>query len=454
MITLLDHAIILTVDATRQILLDGAIAFDDTGAIVALGTSDEVHRQVADAKVVDCRDRLITPGYVDAHVHLGEHVAKGLVPDDAAPDEWLPDWLLPMYAALEPDDERVAAEVAIAEMLLTGTTTFCEAGTLLEWRPVADAVVNSGIRGQLGRWTWDLPALPARMAHPDTPSALDSAAELVDGVAGLDHMRLSAAVIVLGLGTASDELLRGAKELAGDRNVPAAMMWASVAREHGGSRVSAAHLEKLGWLDPDTKLTHAVYLEDDDEERLVAAGISIAHCPSAALRHVKGLPRHGRIPELLDAGVAVGLGGDSANGSNHVDMHKLMYLAATIFKDHRMDQTVMPPETALEMGTRHGAECLGMLDQIGSLEVGKRADLVVYDLAEPEWRPLLHPLQNLVLGASDRSIAQVWVDGRKVVENGQVLTFDVGATLDEVDRRSADLLSRIGLSAPWAWPFR
>ncbi len=433
-------------------LVDGSVAFDDDGTILAVGSAHEV--AVEGARRVDLSGRVVAPGYVDAHVHLGEHLMRGLVPDGAGPTEWLPDWLLPAYAALTPADERLAAELAIAEMLLTGTTAFAEAGTLLDWEPAADAVEALGIRAQLGRWTWDLARNAPRLPPPSTHEALVANADLIDGVRSRDCDRLSSAVVLLGLGTASDDLLREAKVLADDRGVGTAMMWASVAPKHGGHRLPADRLEELGWLDDRTKLTHAVYLEPGDVGLLAERDVRIAHCPTAALRHAKGIARHGRIPELLAAGVRVGLGGDSANGSNHFDMHKLMGLTATLWKDYRMDTAMVPPETALEMATRDGAACLWLDGEIGSLEVGKQADLVVYSTEHPEWRPLLHPVQNLVLGATDRSIESVWVRGRKVVEQGQLLTADLPELLARADRAAADLLDRAGLRAPWNWPRR
>lgn len=454
MIRLLDHALVLTVDERRRVLTDGAIAFDEDGRLVAVGPSPQVHAEVAgaDVDVTDLTGRVVVPGYVDAHVHLGEQLVRGLVPDDEDPRAWLPDWLLPAYAALTPDDEGLSAELAVAELLLTGTTTFGEAGTLLQWETVADVVEATGIRAQLGRWTWDLPPAPARMAHASAADALDSALELVDGVAARGVERLTGSIVLLGLGGVSDELLRDAKAAASDRAVPAAMMWAAVAPEHGGQVQSASELEAFGWLDPSTKLTHAVYADDDDVARLVDAGVNIAHCPTAALRHVKGLSRHSRVREYLAGGLSVGLGGDSANGSNHFDMHRLMWLAATLSKDQHMDQRLVPPEQALEMATRHGAACLGLQDVVGSLEVGKRADLVVYSTQHPEWRPMLHPVQNLVLNASDRSIESVWVGGRQLVDRGRLLTIDLDDVLERADRASASLLDRIGLYPPWDWP--
>lgn len=452
MTTALAHALVLTLDRTRRILTDGAVAFDGDGEILAVGATDEVLAGLdGGARVVDCAGRVITPGFVDVHVHAGEQLMRGLVPDAAGPREWLPQWLLPTYAALEPEDERLAAELAIAELLLTGTTTFCEAGTLLDPEPVADAVERTGIRAQLGRWTWDLPEAPDRM-RATADEGLAANADMIGRLRSRACPRLTGAVILLGMGTASEALLRGAHELAAELGVVKAMMHAGTAPEHGGVQPAGERLADWGWVDERTKLTHVVYVDDDEIALLADGGVRVAHCPTAALRHVKGIHRHGKVPEMLAAGMAVGLGGDSANGSNHFNMLRLAYLAATLYKDFRMDSTMVPPEVALEMATLHGARCLGLDDEIGSLEPGKRADLVVFSTEHPEWRPLLHPVQNLVLGATDRSIESVWVDGRRLVDRGRLETIDLPALLARADAASAALLGRVGLSAPWEWP--
>lgn len=452
MTTVLVNALVITVDRARRILVDGAVAFGANGELIGVGPSAEVLATASpDADVIDCRGRVIVPGFVDVHVHLGEQLMRGLVPDHAAPWEWLPDWLLPTYAALEPDDEQLGAELAIAELLLTGTTTFAEAGTLLNWRSAADAVESSGIRGQLGRWTWDLPAGPARM-RATTTEAIEASATFIADVHARGNSRLTASMTLLGMGTASEALLRESARLAADLGVHKAMMWAGTAPEHGGTILHASRLAEVGWTDRTTKLTHAVYVDDDEVAMIAAGGVSVAHCPTAALRHVKGISRYGKVPEMLAAGMAVGLGADSANGSNHFNMLRLAYLAATLYKDFRMDQTMIPPETALEMATVHGARCLGLDNVIGSLEVGKRADFVVFSTEHPEWRPMLNPVQNLILNASDRSIESVWVDGRKVVENGRTLTIDLPDVLARSDIAALALLGRVGLSVPWEWP--
>jgi 3-hydroxyacyl-CoA dehydrogenase, NAD binding domain/3-hydroxyacyl-CoA dehydrogenase, C-terminal domain/Amidohydrolase family len=173
-----------------------------------------------------------------------------------------------------------------------------------------------------------------------------------------------------------------------------------------------------------------------------------------ALKHTKGLAAHGRFPEMLDAGIAVSLGGDSGNGSNHFDMLRLMYLAAVIFKDARLDVRVMPAELVLEMATIRGAEALRLEREIGSLEVGKRADLVLYDLDTPEWRPLLNPVNNLVYAASGASVRTVIVDGRVVLDEGRMTTVDEREIYDRVQRLAPAHIARAGLRVDWTWPAR
>jgi len=195
-----------------------------------------------------------------------------------------------------------------------------------------------------------------------------------------------------------------------------------------------------------------VYVDDRDIALLARRGVKIAHCPTAGLKHTKGLAAHGRFPEMVDAGVCVSLGGDSGNGSNHFDMLRIMYLVATLSKDARLDVGVMPPERVLEMATLRGAEALGLERQIGSIEVGKRADLVLYDLDTPEWRPLLNPLNNLVYAATGASVRTVLIDGRVVLDDGRITTVDERAVYDRIEALARDQTRRAGLSVEWKWP--
>ena len=195
-----------------------------------------------------------------------------------------------------------------------------------------------------------------------------------------------------------------------------------------------------------------VYVDDADIALLARRNVKISHCPTAGLKHIKGLAAHGRFVEMLDAGVCVSLGGDSGNGSNHFDMLRLMYLVATIYKDARLDVGVMPPERALEMATVRGAEALLLDGAIGSIEPGKRADLVLYDLDAPEWRPLLNPVNNLVYAATGASVRTVLIDGRVVLDEGRFTMLDERALYDRAEILARAQVERAGLRIESKWP--
>ena len=276
---------------------------------------------------------------------------------------------------------------------------------------------------------------------------------MLESVRGRAGGRIQAWPLLLGFGTCSPPLIQGARALAERHGVGWGMMhFASHPSRRTADRLPLAELDALGALTPATKLAHMVYVDDADIALLARRGVKISHCPTAGLKHTKGLAAHGRFVEMLDAGVCVSLGGDSGNGSNHFDMLRLMYLVATIYKDARLDVGVMPPERALEMATLRGAEALLLDAAIGSIEPGKRADLVLYDLDVPEWRPLLNPVNNLVYSATGASVRTVLIDGRVVLDEGRLTTLDERALYDRVEVLAREQIRRAGLRIQSKWP--
>jgi 5-methylthioadenosine/S-adenosylhomocysteine deaminase len=448
---LVEHAVVVTLDPARRILMDGSVLVDGE-RIVAVGRATDVVPPRPPERVIDGRGRLVLPGFVDTHVHLSEHLARGLIPDEVPVDRYVPDWYVPLYAAITPEEEAAAAQLACLEMLRTGTTTFCEAGTLFDVPAVAQAVEAVGLRAILGRWTWDLARGPGRLAQP-TEDALSLTEATLGEVNGHGSGRVRAWPLLIGFGTASEPLIRGAHALAEQHETGWGMMhFASHPSRQTADTLPLATLDAWGVLGARTKLAHMVYVDAQDIALLARRDVKISHCPSAALKHVKGLAAHGRFPEMLEAGVTVSLGGDSANGSNHFDMLRLMYLAALVAKDARLDPAVMPPERVLEMATLHGARALGLDAEIGSLEPGKRADLVIFDLDLPEWRPLLDPVSTLVYSASAASVRTVLVDGRILLDDRRVTTVDEGEVLARAERLSSVCLSRAALAPRPKWP--
>jgi cytosine/adenosine deaminase-related metal-dependent hydrolase len=448
---LIEHATIVTLDAGRRILTDGSVLVEGRD-VVQVGPAGAVRPARPPDRIIDGRRRVVLPGFVDTHVHLSEHLNRGLLLDDIPVDRYLPDWLIPLYSVMTPEEEQVSALLACVEMIRTGTTTFCEAGTLFDVGAVADAVETIGMRAVLGRWSWDRASGPGRMRQT-TESALRENAAMLEAVHGRAGDRIHAWPLLLGFGTCSPALMQGARALAERHGVGWGMMhFASHPSRRTGDRIPLAELDALGVLTSRTKLAHMVYVDEADIALLARRGVKVSHCPTAGLKHTKGLAAHGRFVEMLDAGVCVSLGGDSGNGSNHFDMLRLMYLAATIYKDARLDVGVMPPERVLEMATRLGAEALLLDDAVGSIEPGKRADLVLYDLDTPEWRPLLNPVNNLVYAASGASVRTVLIDGRLVLDEGRLTTVDERALYERAEALARAQIARAGVAIESKWP--
>jgi 5-methylthioadenosine/S-adenosylhomocysteine deaminase len=450
-VLLIEHAVVITMDPRRRIFLDGSVLVDGD-RIVQVGRAVDVKPPRPPERVIDGRERLVLPGFVNAHVHLSEHISRGVMADEIPVDRYMEEWLLPLYSTSTPEEEAYSARLACLEMLRTGTTTFCEAGTLFDVEAVADAVDAIGMRAVLGRWTWDLPGARGRMRQ-STDEALAATDATIVSLRDRASARVAAWPLLLGFGTCSDSLIRGAQALARKHGTGWGMMHlASHPSRRTADRMTLGALDALGVLDADTKLTHMMYVSHDDIGVLARRRVKVVHCPTAALKHTKGLAQYGRFPEMLTAGVPVALGGDSGNGSNHFDMLRLMHVVALVFKDARLDTRVMPPETVLEMATLHGAAALGLSREIGSLEPGKRADLVLYDLDVPEWRPLLDPVNSLVYAATGASVRTVLVDGRVILDDGRVTTIDETEVYRRIEPLSREHVKRAGVAFPRKWP--
>ena len=447
--TLISGGVVVTMDPGRRIFRRGAVLIRGD-KIEAVGKGDEMEERYKEADRLDADNKVILPGFVDTHVHLSEHIVRSLIPDDE--HDWMSRWLIPIFASLSPEDEYTSAMLAFIEMIKTGTTTFCEAGTLIHPEVVAEALKKIGLRGILGRWTWDLPQAPETMKQT-TRQALKANQNFIGKIQKLSNDRVTAWPLILGMGTASEELLRGSKAIADHMGLGMGMMHSSSipSMETRDTIQSLEKFEEWGLLGSNLKLTHMVYVDNNDMDILKKYEVKISHCPSAAMKHCKGLTRFAKFPEMIERGICVSLGADSANSSDHTNILRLMHVVAGLYKDIHMKEAIMPAEMVLEMATIRGAEALLMEKKVGSIEVGKKADLVLFDRNHPEWRPLLNIPNSLVYGVSERSISTVFVGGEIILDHGKIKNIDEDEIYRKADELALKLINRANLSLPSKW---
>lgn len=452
--TLISGATLVTLDAELRVIRDGAIAIRGD-RIAMVGKREQLEPLLQPRLRIDGRRFLVTPGLVNAHVHItGEPLFRGYVPEDLEFEENIFRWQVPLYQAQTPAEERLAAQLAALQMLRSGVTCFLEAGTIIDLDAVVDGLNQSGIRGRVGQWVQDRAYDAAESQAALTARALHTLEDELRRYPAAGGARIAAWPVLIGHSTNTDECWRAAAALAQAHDVglsahmspaPADAEWFLA---HTGRR-PLQHLEALGVLGERLCLTHMVHVDAAELELLVRRGVHVAFCPQAALQGGYGVAALGRHPEMVAAGVNVMLGTDGGVP----DLMRAMPLAAGLFRDARRDPALVPAQEALLMAIRNGARGLRLQDQIGSLEAGKKADLVLHDLDRPEWRPLLDPVRQLVWSADGRGVHSVWVDGRRVVDNYRCTTLDEAALYAAAQAAADALTARSGLPRRPAWPF-
>jgi cytosine/adenosine deaminase-related metal-dependent hydrolase len=212
------------------------------------------------------------------------------------------------------------------------------------------------------------------------------------------------------------------------------------------------NMYRIGALGPNVVMVHMIHVADREIRMLKETGTNVVHCPSTGLKLNYELSSKGRFPEMLEHGVNVAIGSDASDCSNYADMIRTMYLAAVLPKDYRNDAGISCAEDAIEMATINGAKAIGMDKEIGSLEPGKKADVIVIDMHRPEWYPNFSEVQNLVYSANGDAVDTVYIDGKLVMENRKVLTVDEDEILDRCAALGAQVLRRAGVEVPGKWP--
>jgi cytosine/adenosine deaminase-related metal-dependent hydrolase len=450
----IDHArYILTVDRQRRIIQDGAILIEG-GRISRVGKSAELADARAD-RVIDGRYLVITPGFFNGHMHISyAHPVRGIFPDEQASP------LLHVFnlqAAMTEEEEYHATLLGLVELVRNGTVCFLDPGSTKFPDACLQAYEDAGIRVVLGEAVTDQDA-PWKLPRYPTPEAVARTTSFIEKWNGRLDGRIRAWAMPFSYETCSAGLLQSLKRVVDERRTGLTLHHNSgaKARQDTVARCGyspTAYLESIGVLGPNVLLAHCLGLDEAEIDAVARTGTAIAMCPVTAAKGGRGVPEHGRMPEFLARGVKIALGCDSPNNSNHLDMVRTMNMAAIQYKDARQDTRQVPAEAALEMATLHGAQAMGWGDELGSIEAGKKADLVCFDTLRPEWQALWNPVNNLVYNADGRSVHTVVIDGRVVVDAYRQSFVDEPRLFARVQEIGERLQARTGVSFPRSrWP--
>ena len=444
---------IVTMNERREVIVGGAIAI--TGGLVTdVGTFDRLLAAAPDARVHDARGCVITPGMIDAHQHLtGDPLVRSCIPDLLGPGESIFSWSVPLHGEHQPDDDEISASLTCLSLLLSGVTTVVEAGTVAHPDRVASAMFASGIRGTIGRWGWDEPNVPFS-APADESVQLQR--ELLDRWPAGE--RVSAWVTLVGHNLISDELFVGAADLARSHGTGLTFHMSPTSSDPEAytaryGRRPLEHLADLGVLGPHLLVAHGVWLDDSEVALVLEHDVGIAYCPWAYLRLGQGVSRAGRHAEIVEAGGRVALGCDACNAADHHDILATAALAAGLARDMRVEPRRFGAHQAFELATIEGARAIGMDDRIGSIEVGKAADLAVFDASGLEWNPRGDIGLQLVWGNSAATVRDVFVDGRLVLEQRTSTVLAHDELIAIARERQESLLARAGITVPHPWPY-
>lgn len=450
---------LITVDSQRRIIRNGAVAISGD-RIVAVGKTDEIRKLGHATKTIHANGTVVCPGLVDCHIHTTFQLARGLA-DGVGAEKFLFERMYPYEAALDEEDAMASTRLCTLELLKHGVTTFIDAGN---YRPDITASIagEAGMRCVVARSAFDLHksrfgTVPdAFIESPER--VLDEAERIVKKWHGAFDGRVRAWFQFRGLNNSSDHLITELKKLA-DRYQTGLQTHACFAEStvraslNQHARTEIDRLANLASLDSNVLLVHVGWATPDELDLLERYDAKVVAAPSSSFHNAYGNIKNGKVPELLRRGVAVGIGSDHAS-SGIVDLLQEMFLLSCGYKEVRLDAETLPPEQVIEIATLGGARCALLGEEVGSIEIGKQADVVIFDTQCPEWQPIYNPLSNMVYSATGSSVDTVIVGGRILVQSGKALAFDEEEVIAKASQRTAQILEKTNL---WprvkpAWP--
>jgi 5-methylthioadenosine/S-adenosylhomocysteine deaminase len=431
--------IVVTMDGARAIVRDGSVAVKGD-AIVAVGPRAEVESRYKSAQMIDARGRLVLPGFINGHTHVPMTLFRGLH-DDVTLQEWLYKYIFPAEAKnVNEEFVRWGTKLAAAEQIRAGVTTFADMYYFED--AVAEETKAAGMRGVLGETFIDFPA-PDNKSEAEMLAYTEKFLKRWQGDA-LIH----AAAAPHSIYTCSKKTIQDAAALAEKYHAPLLMHVAEMKKEWEDSEKAngmspVQYLEKIGVLGPELVAAHCIFVDEADRKLLADRQVGCVHNPSSNMMIASGVSP---VPEMRAAGIAVGLGTDGPAGSNNdLDLMEEIDLAAKLAKITKMDPRALNAQAVVEMATIEGARALHMEKEIGSLEAGKKADLILISLDEPNAVPMYDVYAQIAYSLKGSDVETVIIGGRVVMRERRLLTVDEPAALEKAREYGKSVGASLGM---------
>jgi 5-methylthioadenosine/S-adenosylhomocysteine deaminase len=436
--TIVSGGTVVTVDGERHIFNPGAVAIDGT-TIVAVGTAADIAARFKAADQINAAGAIVIPGLINTHGHAPMVLYRGLA-DDLRLQDWLEKYIFPAEAkTVSREMVRAGTRLAALEMIQSGTTAYADMYYFEE--EIARVTKAAGMRGVLGQTIIQFPVADAK-----TPQEALARSEAFIKEFAKDDLIVPAVAPHSPYTVEAKDLL-ASRALATKYGVPVLIHVAETETELDASQKAhsgmspVAYLQSIGFWGPRTVVNHGVWVDAADIKLLRSHEVAVSHNPESNMKLASGIAP---VPQYLAAGVTVGLGTDGAASNNDLDMFEAMRFAALLHKVKTGDPRAIPAATALDMATIQGARALGLEKQVGSLEAGKRADLVVVSVSSARLTPMYDAVSHLVYAAHGDDVRTVMVNGRVLMRDRKMLTLDEPAVLAEARKLAEAVRAAVG----------
>lgn len=440
---LIKNAYLITMNDKREVYENGNILIEDN-IIKAVGKFDDsiVNK---DAEIYDANGKILMPGLINTHVHLSQQLGRGIA-DDVDLLTWLRDRVWPYESSFDYNDSLISSTACCIELIRSGVTTFLESGGQYV-DAMVDAVDKTGIRACLAKSVMDQGEGLPKAWQKTCEEGLNTQIDLFEKYNNTSNERVKIWFALRTIFNNSDELIIKTKELADKYRTGIHMHIAEIADEVDFAKTrrglsTVEHLNSLGALGPNLLAVHTVWLTNKEIDLFRLNNVKVSHNPAAAMKVVLGFAS---IPEMLDKGITVSIGTDGAPSNNRMDMMRDMYLTSLIHKGRTLNPTVVNAEKILEMATINGAKCALLDKEIGSLEVGKKADMIILNPNTIHSLPMHNPIGNIVYAMSSENIESTICDGKWLMKEKEILVLDESKLLDKVKEQAKKIREKANI---------